>query len=157
MKEIALMGMNCRVFADTLSALLHRDINVNAMVPFPERVMLDDVKLTVTRLYVDNPEALKDELEGYHDVVMAFDDDQTDVEANDFALRYYKQMVNAARLAGVARLIVVGSPEASAYFMGGLRRIDGIDWVFISTENDYPGRVADEVEHPHYHREEYVA
>ncbi|MBO5267277.1 MAG: NAD(P)H-binding protein [Muribaculaceae bacterium] len=156
MKEIALTGMNGHVFADVLTQLLHRGQAVNAFVSNPERVMLENSDLSVSLLDAANKDALREVFEGYHDVIMTFEDDQTDHEANDFILGHYVGMVNAAREAGVGRLVVVGSPEAEAFFMGDLRRHTDIDWVFISTEGDYAARAVDEVITPHFHREKYV-
>ena len=156
MKEIALTGMNGHVFADVLSEFMHRGQSVNAFVSNPERVMIENSALTLSLLDVADKDTLKDGFEGYHDVVMTFEDDQTDHDANDFVLKYYVEMVNAAREAGISRLIVVGSPEAEAFFMGDLSRHTDIDWVFISTEGDYARRAADEVIRPRFHREKYV-
>lgn len=156
MKEVALAGTNCHIFADVLSALLHRGISVHAFVTYPERVMLDDVNLTVSRLDADNRITTTHDFEGFHDVILTFNDDQTDVESNDFTLHHYNELVNAAREAGVSRVIVVGSPESSAFFMGDLRRRDDLDWVFISTEGDYADRTASEVVAPRCHKEEYA-
>ncbi len=156
MYEVALLGRNSQILSDVLSALLHRNIAVNAMVDYPEHLMMNDVDLTVSHLDTGDKEALKKSLEGYREVILAFSDDQTDIEANDFALRYYAEMVTAAREAGVKRLIVVGSPNATAYFMGDLRRQDGLDWVFISTEGDFADRTAREIKNPHFHCEEYT-
>lgn len=156
MYEVALLGRNSQILSDVLSALLHRNIAVNAMVDYPEHLMMNDVDLTVSHLDTGDKEALKNSLEGYREVILAFSDDQTDIEANDFALRYYAEMVTAAREAGVKRLIVVGSPNATAYFMGDLRRQDGLDWVFISTEGDFADRTAREITNPHFHCEEYT-
>ncbi len=157
MKEIALTGTNCRIFAEVLSALLHRGVSVHAYVTYPERVMLDDVDLTVSRLDADSPMAMTQDFEGYHDVVFTYNDDLTSVEDNDYTLHHYNAMVTAAAEAGVRRVIVVGSPESAAFFMGDLRRRDNLDWVFISTEGDYADRVAEEVAAPRYHKEEYPA
>ena len=52
-------------------------------------------------------------------------------------------------------MIVVAGQDSEAYFVSLLNRIDDIDWVFISTENAYPERVADELISPRFHREEY--
>ncbi len=70
MKEIALTGTNCHIFADVLSALLHRGIAVHAYVTYPERLMVEDVDLTVSRLAVDSPSTMHSDFEGYHDVVL---------------------------------------------------------------------------------------
>ena len=156
MKEIALLGTNGHVFGDVLGALLARGLSVNAMVDFPEKVMVEDSRLTVVHLPVEDHDRVKEALEGYHDVVLTYNDDLEDPYTNDLTLKYFIDTVHAAREAGVARVIVVGSPLSTAYFVTDLRRLADIDWVFISTENDYPDRVADEVVSPRFHREEYT-
>ena len=98
---------------------------------------------------------MREALEGYHDIVLAYNDDLEDAYTNDLTLKYFIDTVHAAREAGVARVIVVGAPQSTAYFVTDLRRLDDIDWVFISTENAYPERVADELISPRFHREEY--
>lgn len=157
MKEVALTGTICHIFADVLSALLHRGVSVHAFVTNPEHLMLDDDDLVISRLDADNKDQLRDSFEGYHDVILTFNDDQTDAESNNFTLHHYNEMVNAAREAGVSRLIVVGSPESAAFFMGDLRRRSDIDWVYISTEGDYADRAVREIVAPQYHREEFVS
>lgn len=157
MKEVALTGTNCHIFADVLSALLHRGVAVHAFVTEPEHLMLEDADLVISRLDTGSRETLTHDFEGYHDVILTFNDDQTDVTSNDFTLRYYDELVNAARDAGVRRLIVVGSPEGAAFFMGDLKRRDDMDWVFISTEGDYADRAVREVVAPQFHKEEYAS
>lgn len=155
MKEIALLGTTGHVLGDVMGALLARGLSVNAMVDFPEKVMIEDSRLTVTHLPVTEHDRLREALEGYHDAVLTYNDDLRDEYTNDLTLRYFVDTVHAAREAGVERIIVVGSPDSEAFFVTDLRRLDDIDWVFVSTENDYPDRVADEVVDPHFHREEY--
>lgn len=75
MKEIALAGTTCRVFGDVLGALLDRGLSVNAMVDFPERIMLDDSRLTVTHFNPANHEAVAEAFKGYDTVVLAYNDD----------------------------------------------------------------------------------
>lgn len=156
MKEIALLGTNNRVFADVLGSLLARGLSVNAMVDFPEKVMLDDTRLTVTHLPVEEHDRVVEMLSGYHDAVLTYNDDLTDAYTNDRTLKYFVDTVHAAREAGVARIIVVGSSDSQAFFVSDLRRLDDIDWVFISTEGDFARRAADEVTEPRYHREIYA-
>ena len=155
MKEIALLGTTGHVFGDVLGTLLARGLSVNAMVDFPEKVMVEDTCLTITHLPVEDHDRVKEALEGYHDIVLAYNDDLSDAYTNDLTLKYFIDTVHAAREAGVARVIVVGSPMSTAYFVTDLRRLDDIDWVFVSTENDYPDRVADEIIKPTFQREEY--
>ena len=153
MKEIALLGTTNHVFGDVLTSLLEKELSVNAMVDYPEKVMLDDTRLTVTHLPVDQHERVVEALEGYHDAVLTYNDDLQDAYTNDLTLKYFVDTVHAAREAGVARIVVVGSPDSQAFFVSDLRRLDDIDWVFISTEGDYPRRAADEITDPKFRRE----
>lgn len=156
MKEIALVGTVCHVQADVLGGLLARGLSVNAMVDYPEHVMIDDTRLTVTHLPLEDHARVVEALEGYHDIVLTYNDDLSDAYTNDLTLRYFIDTVHAAREAGVARVIVVGSPDSAAYFVTDLRRLDDIDWVFISTEGDFAGHVAEEVTQPHFHSEVFA-
>lgn len=156
MKEIALLGTTGHVHGDVLGALLARGLSVNTMVDFPEKVMVEDSRLTIMHLPLSDHDRVKEALEGYHDVVLTYNDDLSDPYTNDLTLKYFIDTVHAAREAGVARVIVVGSPQSTAYFVTDLRRLDDIDWVYISTENNYPDRVADEILNPRFHREEYT-
>ena len=153
MKEIALAGINGHIFSDILSALLHRQAAVNAIVTNPEHLMIENTALTVSHLNTATKETLAEGFEGYNTVILAFGDKQTDKDANDFALKRYAELVNAVREAGVTRLIVVGGYNAEAFFLGDLRRHNDIDCVYISTEGDYATRAAEEDLNPTRHRE----
>lgn len=153
MKEIALVSTINRLSGDVLGRLLKEGLSVNAMVDYPEKIMLDDSRLTVTHLDVANHQSVVDSLSGYHDVVLVYNDDLQDKYTNDLTLKYFVDTVHAAREAGVARIIVVGGKDSEAFFVSDLRRLDDIDWVFISTEGDYAGRTVSEVINPRYHKE----
>lgn len=153
MKEIALLGTTNHVMADVLGALLAQGLSVNAMVDYPEKVMVDDVRLTVTHLPLGEHDRVREALEGYHDAVLTYNDNLTDAYTNDLTLKYFSDTVHAAREAGVARIIVVGSPDSQAFFVSDLRRLHDIDWVFISTEGDFARRAADEIIKPRFHSE----
>ena len=157
MKEIALAGINGHILSDILSALLHRGASVNAIVTNPERLMVENTALTISHLNTQTKETLEEGFEGYNTVILAFGDNQTDKEANDFTLKYYNELVNAVREAGASRLIVVGGYNSEAFFTGDLRRHNDIDWVYISTEGDYATRAVEEALNPSRHREEYKA
>ena len=156
MKEIAVTGINGHVLADVLSALLHKGITINAYVNEPMKLMDTSTQLTVGLLRVDKKEELVRSFEGYHDVVMTFDDNQLNHDENNFVLDHYYEMINAAHEAGVSRVIVVGSPQSEAFFTNNLKRRDDVDWVFISTEGDYASRVVGEIESPRFHKEVYI-
>lgn len=155
MKEIALVGTNNKVFADVLSTLLGRGLSVNALVDYPERVMVEDTRLTVSRMNFMDEEAMRSSFEGYHDAVLSYDDNLRDAAHNELALKSFAETLTAARQAGVARVVVVGGQYSEAFFVTLLKRIDDIDWVFISTEGDFSNRTADEVIKPNFHREVY--
>ncbi len=155
MKEIALLGTTSHVFADVLGSMLKEGLSVNALVDYPTKVMIEDTRLTVTHLPVQEHAQVVEALEGYHDAVLTYNDDLRDAYTNDLTLKYFVDTVHAAREAGVARVIVVGSPDSEAFFVSDLRRLDDIDWVFISTEGDYAGRVARELMSPRHHKEIY--
>lgn len=156
MKEIAVTGINGHVLADVLTSLLHNGITVNAYVNEPMRLMDTSAQLTVGLLRADDKEELRRSFEGYHDVVMTFDDNQLNHDENSFVLDHYYEMINAAHEAGVARVVVVGSPQSEAFFTNNLKRRSDIDWVFISTEGDYATRVVEEVVNPKFHSEVFM-
>lgn len=156
MKEIALVGTNCRVFADVAGELLANGLSVNAMLDFPEKLMFADDRLTVTHADLARHQSMVDAFRGYHDVVLTYNDDLSDHYTNDLTLRYFVDTVHAAREAGVARVVVVGAPESEAFFVSDLRRLDDIDWVFISTEGDYPVRATREVIEPSFNKEVFA-
>lgn len=151
MKEIALVGTTSRIFGDVLGKLLKHDINVNAMVADPEKLMLDDSKLAVTHLDVTDTEAARKAFEGYDTVVLTYNDNLQDADTNTLALKTFAHTVHAAREAGVKRVIVVGSENSEAFFTTDLRRLDDIDWLFISNVGPYAKRVRKEIEKPQRH------
>ena len=142
MKEIALLGTTNRVFGDVLGRLLAKGLDVSVMVDFPEKVMLESSRLTVSHLPLGQHEKVVELLSGFHDAVLSYNDDLQDAYTNDLTLKYFVDTVHAAREAGVARIIVVGAADSQAFFVSDLRRLDDIDWVFVSTEGDYPDCVA---------------
>lgn len=157
MKEIALLGANGPVMSHVLSHLLENGLSVNALTLFPEKVMIDNTQLTVSRFDVTSKEATTEALEGYNTVIIANETDLQNDELDNIILKYFAQTVNAARDAGVSRLIVVGAKESSGFYLNDLHRHDDIDWVFINTEGDYAARAAQEALQPRFHREEMAA
>lgn len=155
MKEIALTGTTCHVTADVLGALLGKGLAVKAMVDFPEKMMIEDMRLTVAPFHVENHEKVIEGFRGYDTAVLTYNDNLQDTYTNNLTLKYFVDTVHAAREAGVKRVIVVGSPDSQAFFVSDLRRLDDLDWVFISTEGDYAGRTAAEVENPYTHKAVY--
>ncbi|MDE7032973.1 MAG: SDR family oxidoreductase [Muribaculaceae bacterium] len=89
MKEVALVGTACRVFSDVLTLLLERDIAVVAFVDNPEKVMLNDEQLTVSHLYPADEKAVEEALQGFHDVVLVYDDNLMNVDHNTLTLKSF--------------------------------------------------------------------
>lgn len=156
MKEVALVGTACRVFSDVLTLLLERDIAVVAFVDNPEKVMLNDEQLTVSHLYPADEKAVEEALQGFHDVVLVYDDNLMNVDHNTLTLKSFVPTLTGARKSGVNRVIVVAGADSEAFLVTELKRIDDVDWVFISTEGDYATRTANEVIEPSFHREVYT-
>lgn len=156
MKEIALVGTISRIYGDVLGQLLKHDLSVNAMVDEPEKLMLDDSRLTVSHLDVTDPKASRAAFEGYDTVVLVYNDDLQDARTNDLTLKTFSHTVHAAREAGVKRVIVVGSENSEAFFVTDLRRLDDIDWLFISNVGPYAKRVRKEIEKPKRHKEVFA-
>lgn len=155
MKEIALTGTTCHVFGDVLGSLLAKGLSVKAMVDYPEKVMVDDSRLITTHLPVEMHDKVIEEFRGYDTAVLTYNDDLQDPYTNDLTLRYFVDTLHAAREAGVKRVIVVASPDSEAFFVSDMRRLDDIDWVFVSTEGDFPTRAAEEVVNPKTHKAVY--
>lgn len=155
MKEIALVGTNNKVFSSVLSALLENGETVNAMVDYPEHVMVSNAQLTVSRINYHSEEAMREMFEGYHDVVLSYDDNLQDVQHNEIALESFAKTLTAVRKAGASRVIVVAGSDSEAFFTGTMRRLDDIDWTFISTEGDFARKTAEELANARHHREVY--
>lgn len=153
MKEIALIGANGRVMSAVLSSLLSRDLSVNALTLFPEKIMIDNTRLTVSRFDVTSEQGTRDALEGYSTLVIANETNFENEALDNLILKYFDKTVKAAREAGAKRIIVVGAKDSNAFYVGHLKRYDDIDWVYFDTEGDFASRVADEVIAPRHHRE----
>lgn len=150
-KEIALIGFGGEVFAHTLSKLLKKGLYVNALVPNPEHMMLEDTRLTVSRLDLFDKLALLQSVQGYKTVVLALETYLTDAETNQLVLGHYNEIINAAIEADVKRLVVVGGKYSEAFYTLDLRRRDNLDWVFISTEGNYPKHAYEQAVSPTVH------
>ena len=157
MKEIAVTGLNGHVLSEVLSYLLHKGVTVNAYVNNPERLMDTSTQLTASLLDVYDKDRLRSLFTGYDTVIMTVDDDQSNHDENSFVLENYGRMVHAAREAGVKRLVIVGSPQAEAFFIGDLKRQDEVDWTFVSTEGDFAKHATDEALTPTTHKAVYYA
>lgn len=155
-KEIALIGTDDRETGDILSRLMQHNIGVRFFTDTPEKVMVgDDSNVIVSGMDFYKHTLMEESLSGYHDAILVYNDDLSDAATNDLALKTFADTVHAARQAGVKRLIVVASPEATQYYTSTLRRLDDLDWVYISTEGDYADHAVGEIVAPSRHKEIY--
>lgn len=145
MKEVALVGTTCHVFSEVLTKLLERSLAIVAFVDDPERVMLNDERLTVSHVYAPDKDADKDVLKGFETVVLVYDDNLQNSEHNTLTLESFVPTLTAAREVGVKRVVVVASPDSEAFFTTELNRVDDIEKVFISTEGDFATATADAI------------
>lgn len=157
MNEYALIGSNGPVMSHVMTQLLERGEGVNAMTLYPERVMLDNDRLTVSRLDIASKDTMRQALEGYHTAIIANETDLRNDELDNLILKHFAETVNAAREAGVERLVVIGAKESSAFYLGVLNRHNDLDWVFFTTEGDYAHAAVDEALRPRHHREQAMA
>lgn len=152
MKEIALIGANGPVMSAVLTSLLERELSVNALTLFPEKVMLDNTRLTISRFDVTNEEAVREALEGYSTLVIANESNLENEAMDDLVLKYFQKTVEAAAKAGITRILVVGGKMSNAFYLSKLKATN-LDWVYFDTEGDFAKYVADEVVAPRFHKE----
>lgn len=152
MKEVTLVGTTCHVFSEILTQLLERGLAIDALVDDPERLMLQRDNLMIGHIDAKNEANAAKALAGATDVILAYDDNLSNAEHNELTLKSFVPTLTAARQAGVKRVVVVGSPDSSAFFVSELKRIDDLDWVFVSTEGDFAKHSVDEIEKPLHHK-----
>lgn len=153
MKEIALIGSNGRVMSAILSQLLEKGLSINVLTLYPEKVMVDNTRLTVNRFDVTSKEATREALEGYSTVVIANETDLENEDLDNLILKYFNSVLTAASEAGAKRVLVVGGKESNAFYLGHLNSHSDLDWVYFDTEGDFASKVSEEIISPRYHRE----
>lgn len=137
MKEVTLVGTTCHVFSEVLSQLLQSGMVINALVDDPEKLMLQRDNLIIGHIDARIEAKVAEALAGAEHVILTYDDNLSNAEHNELTLKSFVPTLTAARQAGVKRVVVVGSPESSAFFTSELKRIDDLDWKFVSTEGDF--------------------
>lgn len=158
MKKTALIGASGFVGGAILKELLSRGYEVEALVRNPENVKVQNPRLTVRKVDVADTKALAADLKGYDTVISAYNSGWANPDIYSLTLQNYPRIVEAAKEAGVRRLLIVGgagtlfcapglrvvdSGAIPAEIMGGVRSLGefyldtlskekAIDWVFFS-------------------------
>lgn len=158
MKKTALIGASGFVGDAILKELLSRGYEVEALVRNPENVKVQSPRLTVRKVDVADTKALAADLKGYETVISAYNPGWANPDIYSLTLQNYPRIVEAAKEAGVRRLLIVGgagtlfcapglrvvdSGAIPAEIMGGVRSLGefyldtiskekAIDWVFFS-------------------------
>lgn len=158
MKKTALIGASGFAGSAILNELLSRGYQVEALVRNPGNVKVENPLLTVKKVDVADTEALAAALKGYDTVISAYNPGWTNPEIYNLTLQNYLRILQAAKEAGVKRLLIVGgagtlfcapglrvvdSGAIPAEIMGGVKSLGefylntlnnekSIDWVFFS-------------------------
>lgn len=158
MKKTALIGASGFVGSAILNELLSRGYEVEALVRNPEKITVENPNLTVKKVDVADERTLAEDLKGYDAVISAYNPGWTNPNIYNDTLQNYPRIVEAAKEAGVKRLLIVGgagtlfcAPDLRVVdsgaippeIMGGVKSLGefylntlinekAIDWVFFS-------------------------
>lgn len=156
MAKIALIGASGFLGKEILKEAASRGHSVTALVRNPEKVeKLDNV--TAVKADVFDTDALAAQLAGHDVVISAFNPGWTDANIRENHIKGSRSITEAAKKAGVKRLIAIGgagsleikpglqlvdTPEFPADWKEGalgarqaldeLRKEDGLEWTFVS-------------------------
>lgn len=123
MKKTALIGASGFVGSAILKELLSRGYHVEALVRNPENVNVENTSLTVKKVDVADTKALASDLKGYDTVISAYNPGWTNPDIYNLTLQNYPRIVEAAKEAGVKRLLIVGG-AGTLFCAPGLRVVD---------------------------------
>lgn len=157
-KKVALIGASGFVGSAILRELLDRGFAVEALVRNPAKITLKNPALTVKKVDVSDEASLVDALKGFATVISAYNPGWQNPDIYEETLNNYPKILNAAKKAGVKRLLIVGGagtlfvkpglrlvdsgalPDAwlpgvkslGEFYLNTLQKENGIDWVFFS-------------------------
>lgn len=123
MKKTALIGASGFVGSAILNELLARGYKVEALVRNPEKITVENPNLTVKKVDVADEKELAEDLKGYDTVISAYNPGWTNSNIYSETLQNYPRIVEAAKEAGVKRLLIVGG-AGTLFCAPGLRVVD---------------------------------
>ncbi len=121
--KIALIGATGFVGSKILEELLNRQHHVTAIVRHPEKLTVQNPKLTMLQGDAFNETALTEQLKGNDVVVSAYNPGWTNPNIYKEFLQASTSIQHATKLAGVKRFIVIGG-AGSLYVAPNLQLID---------------------------------
>lgn len=122
-KKVVLIGASGYVGGAILKELLERGWKVKALVRNPQKILIKNPDLTVDKLDVSNEAALVTALKGYDTVISAYNPGWTNPDIYAETLKNYPKILQAAKAAGVRRLLMVGG-AGTLFVAPGLRLVD---------------------------------
>lgn len=123
MNKTALIGASGFVGGAILDELLSRGYKVEALVRTPSKIAVENPDLTVKKVDVADEKALTEDLKGYDTVISAYNPGWTNPNIYNETLQNYPGIVEAAKKAGVKRLLIVGG-AGTLFCAPGLRVVD---------------------------------
>lgn len=123
MKKTALIGASGFVGSAILNELLNRGYQVEALVRNPEKITVENPNLTVKKVDVSDVKALAADLKGYDTAISAYNPGWANPNIYNETLHNYPRIVEAAKEAGVKRLLIVGG-AGTLFCAPGLRVVD---------------------------------
>ncbi len=121
--KVALIGASGFVGSAILKELLDRGYQVEALVHNPDKMKIEDPNLTVKKVDVADEKALEEDLRGYEDVISAYNPGWANPNIYEETLTNYPKILEAAKKAGVKRLLIVGG-AGTLFVKPGVRLID---------------------------------
>ena len=122
-KKVALVGASGFVGSAILTELLNRGYQVEALVKKPEKIKVLNPLLTVTKIDVVDQENLEKIIKGYENVISAYNPGWANPNLYEETLTNYPKILNAAKNAGVKRLLIVGG-AGTLFVKPGVRLIE---------------------------------
>lgn len=123
MKKTALIGASGFVGSAILNELLNRGYEVEALVRNPENVKVTNPHLIIKQVDVSDTDTLTKMLKGYDTVISAYNPGWSNPDIYTLTLQNYPRIVEAAKAAGVKRLLIVGG-AGTLFCAPGLRVVD---------------------------------
>ena len=122
-KKVVLIGASGFVGSAILNELLNRGWSVKALVRNPQNIAISNPALEVEKIDASNQHELEAALEGFADVISAYNSGWTNPAIYDDTLKNYQKILDAAKAAHVRRLLIVGG-AGTLFVAPGLRLMD---------------------------------